>query len=275
MISMFSLLSLACQEVININLEEGQKRLVVEGRIALYKEKPSTVQEIRLTTTSDYFSNTQAPAAVNAEVSISDNKGQTILLREYEPGIYRTEELTPAIGNTYELTITYGGELYRAKETLLAVPQIDSIYQVFIEENLFDKEGLRLKIDYQDPEEEINYYYWEQYQDGMSMINPNPGTKWSLVSNDELYNGQYIKGRLINDEFIYTSGQIGVIRQIALSEYAYKYYFALFDQEGSRGNLSAPPAPLRGNISNLTNEDNYALGYFYAAEISEKGIIIK
>jgi len=95
------------------------------------------------------------------------------------------------------------------------------------------------------------------------------------VSNDELYNGQYIKGRLINDDLIYSSGQNGMIRQIGLSEYAYKYYFALFDQEGSRGNLSSPPAPLRGNIQNISNPDNYALGYFYAAEISEKQIRIQ
>ena len=126
-----------------------------------------------------------------------------------------------------------------------------------------------------DPADQTNYYYWEQYQDGVSFIQPNPGTKFSLVSSDELYNGQFVRGRLVDDDIIYTPGQTGLIRQIALSEFAYKYYFAIFDQEGSRGNLSSPPAPIRGNIENTTNPDNYALGYFYAAEISEREIIIK
>ena len=35
LISLIALFSMSCQEVINIDLEEGQKRLVVEGRVAL------------------------------------------------------------------------------------------------------------------------------------------------------------------------------------------------------------------------------------------------
>jgi hypothetical protein len=274
-ISLIVLTSMSCQEVINIDLEEGEKRLVVEGRVALETGKSKSIQEIRLTTTDDYFSNSTAPAATGAEVMISDNNGQSVILSEYQPGIYRSEELKPVVGNEYELIINYSGNTFRAIETLVSVPPIDTIYQVFLEKNLFNEEGIRVTIDYQDPVENINYYYWEQFQNGVNLIQPNPGTKFSLVSSDELYNGQYIRGRIINDNVIYTSGEQGVIRQIGLSEFAYRYYFAIFDQEGSRGNLSAPPAPIRGNIQNLTNPDNYALGYFYAAEISEKEIIIK
>lgn len=266
---------MSCQEIINVDLEEGKKRLVVEGRVALYKGDATYLQEIKLTTTDNYFSNSQAPAATGAELTISDNNGQTVALYETQPGIYQTRELTPVIGNEYELIIKYAGNTYRAIETLTSVSPIDSIYQVYAEQNLFNEAGIRIKIDYQDPAEMNNFYYWEQFQNGVNLIRPNPGTKFSLVSSDELYNGQYVAGRIINDDVIYASGEQGIIRQIGLSEFAYRYYFAIFDQEGSRGNLSAPPAPIRGNIQNLTNPDNYALGYFYAAEISEKEIIIK
>jgi hypothetical protein len=275
MLGLFALFLISCQEVINVDLEQGEKRLVVEGRVALYKESANSVQEIRLTTTGDYFSNAPAAHVSEAEVIISDDQGQSVVLTEAEPGLYRTDKLKVITGNQYKLTIKYDGNIYQALETLVSVPHIDSVYQIFIEENLFDEAGIRLKIDYQDPANERNYYYWEQYLDGVSLIQPNPGTKWTLVSSDEFYNGQYVRGRMINDKLIYTAGQKGLVKQIALSEYAYRYYFALFDQEGSRGNLSSPPAPIRGNIENLTNPDKYALGYFYAAEISEKEIIIK
>jgi hypothetical protein len=270
-----SLFVLSCQEVVTIDLEEGQKRLVVEGRVSLYKEQDVSMQEIRLSTTADYFSNEAAPPATGAEVSISGSDGQLVQLSEQEPGIYRSVELNPVVGEVYELIIIYGSETYRGKETMIAVAPIDTMYQEFIEENLFDDAGLRLKIDYQDPVQEINYYYWEQFRNGSTFIEPNPGTKWSLVSSDELYNGQFIRGRLVNDEIIYEPGQVGLIRQIGISEQAYRYYFTLFDQEGSRGNLSAPPAPIRGNIENITNPDNYPLGYFYASEISERELIIE
>jgi len=274
-VSLVTLLMISCQEVISVDLTEGEKRLVVEGRVALYKDRTRSLQEIRLTTTGDYFSNAPAPRASGAEVTITDNQGQSVTLTEVQPGYYISDALNPVIGNDYELTVNYAGNTYRAVETLIAVPPIDSIYQEFIEENIFDEAGIRIKIDYQDPADQVNYYYWEQYRDGLSFIQPNPGTKYSLVSSDELYNGQFVKGRLVNDEIIYNSGQQGLIRQMGLSEYAYKYYFALFDQEGTRGNLSSPPAPIRGNVENLTNPDNYALGYFYAAEISQREIIIE
>lgn len=274
-ISSIALFIMSCQEVITIDLEEGEKRLVVEGRVALNKGKANSVQEIRLTTTDAYFSNSRTPAAKGAEVMISDNEGQSVVLEESQPGIYQSDELIPVLGREYELIIKYSGDTFRAVETLTSVPPIDTIYQAFEEENLFNKAGIRVKIDYQDPVENVNYYYWEQFQNGVNLIEPNPGTKFSLVSSDELYNGQYVKGRIINDDVIYSSGDQGIIRQIGLSEFAYRYYFAIYDQEGSRGNLSAPPAPIRGNIQNITNPDNYALGYFYAAEISEKEIIIK
>jgi hypothetical protein len=274
-ISIIALFSMSCQEVINIDLEEGEKRLVVEGRVALEKEKSKSIQEIRLTTTDAYFSNSGTPAATGAIVTISDENGQSVVLQENEPGVYRSDKLDPAVGIDYTLTIEYAGNVFQAVETLQAVPPIDSIYQVFLEENLFNEEGIRVQIDYQDPVDDENYYYWEQFKNGVSFIQPNPGTKFSIVGSDELYNGQFVRGRLVDDDVIYTTGDKGVIRQIGLSEFAYRYYFAIFDQEGSRGNLSAPPAPIRGNIQNITNPDNYALGYFYAAEISEKEIIIE
>jgi hypothetical protein len=183
--------------------------------------------------------------------------------------------MAPEIWRTYTLSIIYEGDTYQAVETLLPVASIDSIYQFFVEENIFDEAGIRIKIDYKDPPDQVNYYYWEQYRDGISLIDPNPGTKWTIISSDELYNGQPFIGKIPNDELIYKSGQQAFVRQIALSEFAYNYYFALFDQIGTRGGLSAPPAPIRGNIENLTNPDRYALGYFYATEIAEAELTVK
>ena len=65
------------------------------------------------------------------------------------------------------------------------------------------------------------------------------------------------------------------IKQIGLSETAFDYYFLLFDQAGKTGQLiDTPPATIRGNIRNVTNPDNYPLGYFGASEISEMSILI-
>jgi hypothetical protein len=268
--ALISIISISCQEVITIDLDEGPKRLVVEGRIENTRENPSGYQSIRLSVTADYFINDVIPPATGAEVTVVDDRGNTYRLTESSStkGLYETNQLQAEIGTEYTLTIIYSGETYQGQETMLAVTAIDTMYQKFREKNTFDEEGIRINIDYSDPVDQTNYYYWEQYRNGTTVITPNPGTKWTLVSSDELYNGQTIKGKIPNDELIYVAGDIAVIKQIALSEFAYKYYFAIFEQEGSRGGLSTPPAPIRGNIENLTNPDRYPLGYFYASEIS-------
>jgi hypothetical protein len=277
MIALISIVSISCQEVITIDLEEGTKRLVVEGRIEKNIENPSGYQAINLSATADYFANDVIPPATGAEVTIIDDDGKIFSMTESasEKGLYETSQLFPEIGKKYTLKIIYSGETYQATEMMIPVTSIDSIYQNFREENTFDEEGIRINIDYSDPAEETNYYYWEQYRNGLTRIIPNPGTKWTLVSSDELYNGQTIRGKIPNDELIYVAGDRAEVIQIALSEFAYKYYFAIFDQEGSRGGLSTPPAPIRGNIKNLTDPDHYPLGYFYASEISVATITVQ
>ena len=48
--------------------------------------------------------------------------------------------------------------------------------------------------------------------------------------------------------------------------------FKLLNIAGSQGGnpFVAPPATLKGNIVNLTNPDNYPLGYFCLGEIDTK-----
>jgi hypothetical protein len=276
-LGIMSIVSISCQEVITIDLEEGPKRLIVEGRIERDKDNPTGYQSISLSTTADYFINDMIPAVSGAKVTIKDDRGNLYALVESssDKGRYETNDLFAEVGRVYTITIVYGGETYQGQETLLAVAEIDSIYQQFREENIFDEEGIRITIDYSDPAEEENYYYWEQFRNGSTLITPNPGTKWSLISSDELYNGQTIRGKLPNDEMIFIPGDRAEVRQIALSEFAYKYYFAIFDQEGNRGGLSTPPALIRGNLENLTNPDNFPLGYFYASEISVAALNVK
>jgi len=212
---------MSCQEVITIDLEEGPKRLVIEGRIEKDKDNPSGYQSIRLSTTADYFYNEAIPPASGAEVTIRDNQGNSFILRESDSdkGLYETNEMIAEVGVEYTITIVYAGETYRGKETMLPVAAIDSIYQLFREENTFDEEGIRVSIDYTDPVNETNYYFWEQFRNGQTLITPNPGTKFTLLSSDELYNGQTIRGKLPNDELIYIAGDMAEVRQIALSEF--------------------------------------------------------
>jgi hypothetical protein len=263
--------------VIQIDLEEGQKRLVIEGRIEKIKEKNIGYQSITLSTTSNYFSNSQTPRVSGAAVSVTDDSGNIYPFQESSStaGLYETNSLFAEIGSTYTLLITYNGEQYRGSSTILPVAPIDSIYQEFKPETLFDEEGIRIKIDFSDPAVSGNYYKWQQFQDGVSLIDLNPGTKWTLISPDEFFNGLQVIGKEPNDEMIYETGQKALVRQLSISKSEYDYMFLLYDQATGGGPFDAPPATIRGNMENITNPENYPLGYFGASEVAEAELLIQ
>ncbi len=271
------LVTTGCQEVITIDLEQGPERLVIEGRIEKIQGRDSGYQKITLSSTGEYFANTETPRIRNAKVVVEDNQGNSYIFRESStvPGCYEIFDLFARVGETYTLTIEYNGEIYTASEKLNPVAPIDTAYQEYIEKSGFDEEGIRVRIDYTDPVDQENYYYWQQYRNGESYIRVNPGTKWSLLGDDRYSNGQRVRGKVPNDELIYESGDYATVRQLSITRLAYDYHFYLYKQMGDRGLFDTPPAPIRGNIENLTNADNYALGYFGASEVSEAHLIIR
>lgn len=270
-------LTLSCQEVIQVDLEEGQQRLVVEGRIEKIKDSNNGYQSITLSLTNDYFSNSQTPRVKGAIVSVTEDSGNEYIFQESSStaGLYETNNLIAEIGSTYTLHIEYDGSVYRGSETIYPVVPIDTIYQEFKSDNLFDDEGIRVKIDFTDPGDTENFYLWQQFQDGKSFIDVNGGTKWTIISPDEFFNGRKIIGKEPNDEMIFTPGQTALVRQLSISKNEYDYMFLLYDQATGGGPFDAPPATIRGNIENITNPNNYPLGYFGASEVAEAEMIIQ
>ncbi|MGH1366451.1 MAG: DUF4249 domain-containing protein [Calditrichia bacterium] len=267
----------SCETIVDLDLPQNQQRLVVEGRIEKILGENSGYQQIRLSLTEDFFNDQLPPAASNAMVSVIDENGRSweFSESETEPGLYTTDSLFAEIEIQYTLSILYNGETYEGRETLHAVPPIDSIYQVFVEENEFEDEGIRARINYRDPINAENFYLWEQYADGQLQLLPDPGNKFNLIASDEFYDGQQIVGYEPNEEAVLEPGQTVQIKQIAISKQTYDYYYIIFEQTASGELFDPPPATIRGNVVNITNSENYALGYFSAAEVSSQSLTIE
>ena len=107
-------LGTACERVVDVDIPDPDRRLVVEGRIELIKEAPSSAQRIRLTTTDAFFSQEAPPPATGATVSVTDGAGASFTFTETAPGIYETTSLMGRIGETYTLSIDYAGDRYRS-----------------------------------------------------------------------------------------------------------------------------------------------------------------
>ena len=260
-----------CTRVVELVVEEGPKRLVVQARLQRPKDGADGRQVFYLSTTDAVQSSRQLPPAVGARVRVTDEQGRPFDFEELPdlPGQYFGTVL-PVIGRGYTLTIDYQGERYQAFHRMLPVAPIDSLYFVFLEEGVTVGEaGLRAAIDYTDPPGEENYYLWELRVNGLRQGQVDPGSRFRMISEDRFYDGGTVIGYQPYDDEIVLPGNVVEVRQIALSKDAYRYYYVLLEQmTGGGGPFSTPPASVRGNVANLTNPSNPALGYFYAAELA-------
>lgn len=271
--SFAALLTLAaCERVVDLNIPEGPRRLVIEARLERVREDVSGTQVIKLSTTGNYFSNTATAPARGAVVRVTDDRGFTHTFAESGiPGTYVTYGLVVFTERSYNLAIDWEGSRYEATDTGRAVAPIDSFYFDNAKPGRYSGvKGVRATISLVDRPQEKNFYLWEQYVNGVRQLGPDSTTKLLIIASDEGYDGLPING-FQPFEGIDIPRQADVeIRQIALSEDMYRYFFALSDIVNSDGSpFSVPPSNLRGNVVNRTSPATPPVGYFYVTEVSE------
>lgn len=101
---------------------------------------------------------------------------------------------------------------------------------------------------------------------------------WDIFYNTDynLFSDVYTNGRLQVGHRVATipayqaSPGLLVIEQLSLSANAYRYYKLFVDQVQNTGTLAdSPPAPISGNIKNLTNASENVVGYFCVSSVAE------
>lgn len=257
---LIGLLFFTCEDVIDVDLNTTEPKLVIDASINWFKETTGNEQHIRLTLSAPYFED-EVPPANNAQVSITNSSNDVfVFLEEDNSGIYRTDTFIPQINESYNLEIIYENETYVATETLKSVVDIEFVEQN--DEGGFTGEETELKAFYTDPADEENYYFFEFISD--IPVIPN-----LEVYNDEFTNGNQIFGFYTEEDL--ETGDLVTIRNYGISERFYEFMFILLQQNGEEGGgpFETQPATVRGNCTNITHPDNYPLGYFRLSEVAE------
>ncbi len=250
----------SCEDVIEVELNEAEPRLVIEASINWLKNTTGNEQEIKLSLSAPFFDD-EIPPANGATVSITDSDNTVFnFIEDTNSGIYQNSNFIPVINGTYSLNIVYEGEIYAATETLKSVVPID-----FIEQNNdggFSGEDIELKAFYTDPVDEENYYFFEFLSD----LTPVPTLE---VYEDRFTNGNQIFGFYSEEDI--TAGNVVRIRNYGASESFYAFMFLLLQQgsQESGGPFETQPSSVRGNCINETNPDNFPFGYFRLSEVDE------
>jgi len=256
---------ISCTEVIDLPLDEGEIKLVVEGTITT----DTTTHTILLTQTTGYYYDKFPPFVTKARVVIDDGE-KTFALTERRPGVYQTESNFYGIeGKTYTLKIELetplnGFKEFSASAYMNYVVKLDMAKAEF--RPSFGEQGIwEVKCWLQDPPT-TDFYRIELLRNNV-VITSNIG-KW-ITSDDSFFNGQYLSGTTI--AFLSQSRESerlvsGDVLGVKLFRISREYYNFIEDVKtelrGSNPLFSGPGANVRGNIS------NGAIGFFTAYPVS-------
>ncbi|WP_116788418.1 DUF4249 domain-containing protein [Flavobacterium psychrotrophum] len=253
-----SLFLTGCEEVVDVDLETAAPRLVIDASINWEKETPGTVQTIKLTTTTGYY-NTEIPVVSNATVFITNSRGFVYNFTETPgTGSYVCANFLPESGQTYVLTVINDGQTYTATETLYDVPNVTHIQQT--DNGGFLGEDKEVRFFFNDPADEENYYMVRYDTD----VIPFPEYD---VMEDRFTNGNEMFNYFSHEDL--KTGDKLDIKLYGISKQYYNYMAKLLDVAGGSGGgpFTTPPATVRGNVVNQTDESNYALGYFRLSQV--------
>jgi hypothetical protein len=148
----------SCEKVIDVDLEEGESQLVVDGFITFYYDSVALKsgienQVIKLRKTTPYLDNSPAPPALGATVKVTDALGRTFDFKDDDndgnytyTGPFLLSFTNPPMGfpgNFYQLDIKYNGEEFTSQAYMDSVPTIDSLNFAFQEQSIQGPDTLK------------------------------------------------------------------------------------------------------------------------------------
>lgn len=256
----------SCTDVVDIALNTDSPRLVIDAAINWQKGTPGNTQTIKLTTTTDFYTNV-IPVVSGATVFIKSNSNVIFnFIETPNTGIYVCNNFSPAINQTYTLTVTSNGQTYTATETLKSVASITSVTQEI--QTGFGKDFLNIKTFFNDPAVQDNYYLYKY------KFTKKLKPEYSL-DDDLLFQGNTFFSLVLEEDA--KAGDQVEISHFGISKTYFDYMSKLLSVAGtsSGGPFQSPPANVKGNIKNQSNFDNYPLGYFRLSEVDVKNYTIQ
>jgi hypothetical protein len=256
----------SCEKVVDIPLNTDKPRLVIDASIIWQKGTAGNNQVIKLSTTTDYYSNT-IPVVSGATVFIKNSSNVVFNFTETpNTGIYICNNFIPVIDEIYTLTVINNGQNYTATETLKSLAEITSVTQET--QNSVGTNLLKIKAIFNDPADAENYYLYKY------KFTKNLKPEY-YVDEDQFFQGNTFFSLVLEKDT--APGQQVEITHYGISKEYYNYMNILLSVAGGSGGgpFQSPPATVKGNIKNETNFENYPLGYFRVSEADVKNYTIQ
>jgi hypothetical protein len=254
-----SILISGCQEVIDIELDEADRQVVIEGSI--YQGGDSAM--VRISKTTSYFSVNPAEPVANAIVQITMPDSSIVDLIHEGNGLYKATGLSIINDAEYGLRVNVENKTYTATSRLMPELPLDSLEYEFQESIFGQPEGYNVFLIYQD-EPGKNYYRI------LSTVNGTPKREPGdlQVVDDNLNDGNLIRIPIFTALFEAGDTVEAELQSLDASVYEYFQTLSSVASEDAGSPFSAAPA------NPVTNIQGGALGVFGAYTTSKRMIIL-
>lgn len=272
LITVVVLISLiSCEEVIEVDLNTSNPAFVVEAII--YKD---SVSNVRLTSTTDYFSIEEADYIEDALIRVSDG----ILTEElvYKGnGFYVGNTVIGEEEKTYEIAIVHNGITYEGISLMPLKTNIISIgYAKSDAPSIFNSDGktmFTIEFSFLDDPDKDNFYMIRYILDGEVLKDSYYLLTESSAVNGSLRilnNNSTDNDTIIFSEAIINEGGEAEVQIFSIAEEVYNYFVQLNDVLYWKRRLY-PPAQYNPE----SNISNGVLGYFAAWSYDSKKILLE
>ena len=261
-ISLFS-----CEDVIEVEVQNTTPRLVIDAQFNMYTKEQQLRLEggVRLSFSANYFDE-ELPVVKDALVTITHlNSGlEYPLLFDESIGMFlpnKIDFLTDFISK-YELSVLHQGQAYTGSTVFVPVPPILKAVQGT--KTLFSGDETEIILSFQDFSEREDFYL---YDFGQEIYRP---------IEDRFFQGEeFVFSHFYSSDEVKV-GDIITIKAHGVEEQYYNYFNLILTLTDSNGGpFQSLPASSRGNILNVTQPDNYPLGYFLISESDQKQLLIE
>lgn len=235
----------------------------------------------------------------DADVNIKDGQGNVYYFFENSNGEYLPNDpnFTGQAGQEYQLNIELlNGEVFQSDfMEFKNSPLIDTVITVYDEYTTADDDliqGMRILVSTHDSNNETWYYRWQwdetyetrvqvgsfKYKDRQVCYISSKSNSLEIASSANLSEDKIIDNEIAfidNKSYRLINRYSMLIKQYALSKEAFDFFRDIEKQNINTGSLFDPiPSVIYSNVSNITNPQHIALGYFIVAGVSKKRIII-
>lgn len=240
-----SLLSVSCEDVIDINLNDGNPQLVIVGTVS----NQSDEQRVTISRTVAFDVDQPFDPVAGATVNVVSGTGGVFPFVEQSPGVY-VGKFRGQPGVRYDLSVAVDGQVFEATSTMPPWITADSIGTAV--RTIFGEEMKFISLKYADPAGVRNYYRY------LWQINEGP-VEMLHVSDDKFNDGKYVSEDLSDFDIDLVTGDAVTVWMQCIDSAAYDFWNAVQSMNPGTAAPANPPSAFGAG----------ALGYFSAHTESE------